>query len=249
MLPTMSWAKLDDRFYNHPKMRTLNASAGWLWARALSYAAAYETDGLLSKGALRTISARKRDRDRLVAAGLWEDLGDGVCFIHDFLDYNPSRAELDEKRAATRERVARSRQDRAQNAPETRQDSARSAPDSRQIRASAAAGTGADEDPSEQVNGQTDSDVTALHDGCNTTPGPTRPGPTRPDPNSRANAAAPPPLARTGEQQQQRRKDNEEEEEERLTWKGPTIRRPEPQTIAQGLAEWMRQVSDEEPIA
>ena len=45
---------------------------------------------------------------RLVEAGLWARTADGYA-IHDFLKYNPSRAEQDAKRAAACERMAKGR--------------------------------------------------------------------------------------------------------------------------------------------
>lgn len=106
----MTWARIDDGFHSHPKvLETWQAepAAVGLHARALSYAANHEIDGEVPDSVLQTWIPDERERERMVKAltgsGLWHKNGSGYA-IHDFLDYNPSRADLTERRKADRER-------------------------------------------------------------------------------------------------------------------------------------------------
>jgi hypothetical protein len=107
------WVRLDDRFYDHPKILALSDGALAFYVRALSYCGRNETDGLLSRNALRALcpDARKRGRNarKLVAAGLLDRGQDGALLVHDWHDYNPSHAELQERRDAAAERSRRFR--------------------------------------------------------------------------------------------------------------------------------------------
>lgn len=106
----VSWAKLDDRYDDHPKVRQAwrehPASVG-LHVMAITHSARYETDGLVAAGWLRDViphwSQRKKVLAVLVAAGLFEPVGDGSYRVHDFLDYNPSRLSKAKRSTATRE--------------------------------------------------------------------------------------------------------------------------------------------------
>lgn len=105
----MPWARLDDSFHGHPKVRAVwrCRPALGLYTLALSYAMAYGTEGKISKewvedqlpdaGERRTVVAA------LVRAGLWRENSHG-WEIHDFLDYNPSNADITARRKADRER-------------------------------------------------------------------------------------------------------------------------------------------------
>ena len=102
----MAWAKLDDRFHSHPK-----AMAAWeqepasigLYALALSWVAAHETDGHVPSAWINRQVPVQSDRDRLTEtlteAGLLEPNGGG-WLIHDYTKYNPSKAELEARRRA-----------------------------------------------------------------------------------------------------------------------------------------------------
>jgi hypothetical protein len=104
----LGWAKFDDQFYRHPKVKTAGPWAELLAVRAVIYAAGLETDGFVPFGALgeigQGIPAAKRRAATLVSVGLWEDT-DGGWLIHDFLDYHPSKAQREVVRADARERM------------------------------------------------------------------------------------------------------------------------------------------------
>lgn len=107
----MSWFKVDDRFHNHVKVYALPMAARGLWITAGSWCSSQLTDGHLPKKMVIALGARQRDADALVAAGLWEKTDDGYIF-HDWLDYQPSREEAQEKKRSTAARVSNHRQRR-----------------------------------------------------------------------------------------------------------------------------------------
>jgi hypothetical protein len=116
----MTWAKLDDDFYGHPKVLDAwrrDRSAVGLFALSLSYSAKHELDGAVPANFIRQVLPDRDERraavTALLRAGLWEHNGGrGAYAIHDFLDCNPSREELDRDRAAGRRRAQKSRRQR-----------------------------------------------------------------------------------------------------------------------------------------
>lgn len=111
----MTWARLDDGFHSHPKVIDLSFAARGLFATFLSYAAHFETDGLLTaKVVAKTAHGRegRRALRELTDAGMLETAVDGHpddLLIHDYLDCNPSRAELEAERERNRQKSAQRR--------------------------------------------------------------------------------------------------------------------------------------------
>ena len=103
----MPWSKLDDSFYDHEKVVAAGTLGAGLFALALSYTARKLTDGFVPRGMIPRLVADVDDpialADRLVEAGLFEKV-EGGYQIHDYLDYNPSAAEIKQKREASRRR-------------------------------------------------------------------------------------------------------------------------------------------------
>lgn len=105
----MPYLLIDDGFSENQKITTLSDKAFRLHVHALVYCARNLTDGLISELALRlltpnsTISRPIRVVKDLVKAGLWDET-EGGWQIHDYLHYNPSRLQMEEKRARARER-------------------------------------------------------------------------------------------------------------------------------------------------
>lgn len=111
----MAWIRLDENFPEHPKAVAVGGDACWLHVCALAYCNRNRTDGIVPAGAVGRLSDRKRAEDlvdRLVAEGMWHRSGDqcasedcpafddipyGSFALHDFLEYQQTRAELDEK--------------------------------------------------------------------------------------------------------------------------------------------------------
>jgi hypothetical protein len=111
----MSWARVDDGFWCHPKVVGISFAARGVWISALSWCAQFGTDGFIVRGSARALEFPVEAIDELVAEGLWEETPRGYQ-IHDYLKYNPSKAEVEARREFERVKKARTRS-RAQNIP------------------------------------------------------------------------------------------------------------------------------------
>lgn len=99
----MPWTKLDDGFYMHPKIVAVGNAGAGLYCRALAYCAAHLTDGEVPAGVAAMLAGGEVDLlDRLVAVGLWRRVDDAYL-IPDYLDLNPSRADVEERRERQRQ--------------------------------------------------------------------------------------------------------------------------------------------------
>lgn len=107
----MPWARLDDKFFTHPKVRKAwrHKPAIGLHALALSYCMCHGTEGHVSTEFVDDQIPDPGERDAAVAAlvdaGLWKVNGDG-WIVHDFLHYNPSNADVAARRESDRKRKA-----------------------------------------------------------------------------------------------------------------------------------------------
>lgn len=106
----MSWARLDDNYDDHPKVRQAwreHPAAVGVHVMAITHSARYGTDGLVHGGWLRELMPHWAQRRKvlavLVSNGLFDLDADGTYHVHDFLDYNPSRLSKAETSAASRE--------------------------------------------------------------------------------------------------------------------------------------------------
>lgn len=114
----MTWSKFDDGSRKHPKAVRAGNEAWSFWSGAVQYSNQHLTDGFIPEGALATeilpvpippkrakvlamllVEAKLRPE----GAGLFE-IVDGGYLVHDFLDWNPSKAEVEEKRRKDRDR-------------------------------------------------------------------------------------------------------------------------------------------------
>jgi hypothetical protein len=189
----VSWARLDDRFHENPKIRRLwraCPSALGLWTMALTYCAGNETDGEIDALWLEERSAFAGADDApaaLEAAGLLERVDDETWRIPSFLEFHPSKAEAVEKRAADAARKARGR--RAQQTARTGGDDA---PPAAEPPAPAPNGTPpvAPPESAERPDGH-DPDSARTEDGVRDLS--SGPDPTRPDPTVVATATTAPP--------------------------------------------------------
>lgn len=88
----MPWFRISDDFTDHPKVEAAGSEAVGLWVRLGAYAARQLTDGVIPG----PVALRYGDQhliDRLVAVRMLDVVEDGWA-IHDYLDHNPSRAEI-----------------------------------------------------------------------------------------------------------------------------------------------------------
>jgi hypothetical protein len=112
----MSWARLDDRFWSNRKVRAAwkqcRASVG-LHVMAIAYCAMHETDGVIDEHFLESLIPNGKERtqalDALLGVGLWHAGTDGFWLINDYLEFNPSRHQLAERRQRDAERKAQAR--------------------------------------------------------------------------------------------------------------------------------------------
>lgn len=118
----MAWARIDDSILDHPKILEAGEDARDLLIASIIWCNRHLTDGRIPKAALPVLSQKKtvkKNAEALVRVGLWEDHG-SYWQVHDYLDWNPSREEVEKQRAASAERMrksrARRRGDRATNA-------------------------------------------------------------------------------------------------------------------------------------
>lgn len=122
----MSWARFDDRYEGHRKVKRAwkgHPRAVGLHAMAVTYCCHYETDGLVDPEWLEEKLPRSAERRKvlevLVACRLFEE--DPECAghfrVHDFLEYNPSAAESEERRRRDADRKARGRRPESERSP------------------------------------------------------------------------------------------------------------------------------------
>jgi hypothetical protein len=97
----MPWVNTDDLMPEHPKVWSLSDAAYRLHHSGISYCNRQLTDGLISADKVPTLVPRykKTALAELVDRGMWNALMDGQAYvIHDFLDWNRSRAQVIEAR-------------------------------------------------------------------------------------------------------------------------------------------------------
>ena len=109
----MTWLRLDDTMYRNPKVHGLTSDGFRVHVGGLLHCCQQLTDGLVSTPALYSLFCPgMRDigdvASELVSAGLWGQV-EGGWQINDFLEFNPSRAEVVERREADAARKRASR--------------------------------------------------------------------------------------------------------------------------------------------
>jgi hypothetical protein len=111
----MPWAKFDDRYPWHRKVRPLSDAAFRLDVSAVCWCAENLTDGLIEPEHLTLVSDVKRPSKaaaELVKTGRWHgaghdcpscpDVSPGAYVIHDYLDFNPTREKVEKDREERR---------------------------------------------------------------------------------------------------------------------------------------------------
>lgn len=117
----MSWVRLDDGIFDHEKIVNLSDAAQLSHVRGIVYCARNLTDGRVPMGAARKMGTARALRELIPV--VWHPVealcercrerpeatqaGDGY-YIHDYLDYNPTRLEVEEERRTKHEAKARS---------------------------------------------------------------------------------------------------------------------------------------------
>lgn len=99
----MTYAPLDTKFPEHPKVIGLSDAAFRLYVEALCHAKKYQTDGLVGSAALPRLHRRGvKLAGELVGVGLWHAV-EGGYEINGFLERNLSRDQVDALREERRE--------------------------------------------------------------------------------------------------------------------------------------------------
>ena len=120
----MPWFALDDGFDTHPKVRKAGNAAVGLFVRLGVHATKHLTEGHLDGAIVRDYGTDATVR-KLITVGMLHAFGhdclrceqpaeDGYV-IHDYLDYNKSRAQIEAAREAARKRQNRGRESARQN--------------------------------------------------------------------------------------------------------------------------------------
>ena len=104
----MPWFKVDDTLPFHAKIVMAGNTALGLWVRAGAWSSQQLTDGFIPDHIVRALGT-VTIASRLVSCGLWSRV-DGGFLMHDYLDYNPSRADVEKDREEARQRMRRVRQ-------------------------------------------------------------------------------------------------------------------------------------------
>src|SRR5690606_32566483 len=130
----MTWFRIDDKLHDHPKVRKLRKdklAALGLWTACGSWSADTLSDGFVPAEIVQRFDPTEQLAKRLVEVGLWvedeQDDEEGYRF-HQWTEHQPTRAEVERRRAEARERMRRRRAGRA---AEQEQNSASSSQDVR----------------------------------------------------------------------------------------------------------------------
>lgn len=117
---TWLWFKVDVNYTEHPKIVQAGPAAAMVDVAGMGYCARYLTDGLIPQAqAHRIVPAGRRLVRRLIEVRRWHGPGhdcprcppcpDDSYVIHDYLPAQTSREQVEQKRAAARDRMARNR--------------------------------------------------------------------------------------------------------------------------------------------
>lgn len=110
----MTWARFEDTFTSHPKVLKAGGDAAWLFVCAVIHCNRHLTDGVVDRAIVPALSDRKRPLElaaRLEAVGLFDPHPDGWT-VHDYHEYQASRAKVEAQRSAARDRMSRARSQR-----------------------------------------------------------------------------------------------------------------------------------------
>ena len=90
-----TWIKFHNNFFTHPRSAGLSTTAVTLYLRALCYSNEHLTDGVVPVAAIESwgIARWRHASDMLATRGLWV-MSEDCIHVHDYLDYQRSRAEV-----------------------------------------------------------------------------------------------------------------------------------------------------------
>lgn len=106
----MTWGKVDDKLHSHIKAARAGVEAMGLWVLALSWCAAYMTDGEIPAEVPARLAGRRGAAlaSKLVASKLWDKSEFGYRF-RNWSEYQPTRANVEAQRADAKTRMQQRR--------------------------------------------------------------------------------------------------------------------------------------------
>lgn len=93
----IAWFKVDDGFYDNPKVVGLSHEAVALWLLGGTWASKQLTDGSVPSRMIARLGCTFDAAEELVDVGLWDRIN-GDYEFHDWEDYQPTRAVVEERR-------------------------------------------------------------------------------------------------------------------------------------------------------
>jgi hypothetical protein len=107
----MTWMKVDDGFYDHPKVAELPNAAVGLWVKAGSWCSKHLTDGVIPASRVKALKGTSSQVRALIECGLWSEVsadraqsGTKSYAFRSWGDYQPTREQKEKERADAAER-------------------------------------------------------------------------------------------------------------------------------------------------
>jgi hypothetical protein len=118
----MGIAKFDDGIIDNPKFEKAGAAACWLWFCSVLVSRRGLTDGFISKLKVQTLvpglTQPYKHADKLVQCGLWDEALGGYQ-VHDYLEWNPSKIQVEEYRQHDKDRKQSARRQKSSSGVDT----------------------------------------------------------------------------------------------------------------------------------
>jgi hypothetical protein len=112
--------RLCDNYVDHPKIDKLGDGAFRLWHQGLAFCRRFQTDGMIPYVTARGLKAYSPKRARELCApwtegatALWVETPGFGYRVHDYLEWNPTKDEENERRTGTRDRMRQFRERRS----------------------------------------------------------------------------------------------------------------------------------------
>ncbi|GAC60628.1 MULTISPECIES: hypothetical protein [Gordonia] len=122
----MTWFKVDDGFYDHPKLVGVSMASRGLWVTAGSYCSRHLTDGVISWRQIRALGGTKAQVRGLLDAGLWRAIGErsgSESFaFHDWIESQPTKSSVLDARERERNKKAKWREAKSKKAADQQEE-------------------------------------------------------------------------------------------------------------------------------
>lgn len=109
-----TWVKIDDLLNENKKVRGVSLAARWTYIASICRSGNTLSDGEIPKSDLSLVDGNPKIAKELVGAGLWEMRPNG-WYVHDYLVYNRSRAQIEDLRRTNAENGAKRSANRSPN--------------------------------------------------------------------------------------------------------------------------------------